>query len=189
MARPRRLMTERERKYLLSNHTKVTQREAAERLDRQPRIIWEWAKALDITWGCPKGYVRLRDVADSEVERREIARQAKLRGAYYRCPKPKMPHCVTEEFFEWYIQRRLRWTEADAIAEREGWYSTPDLAGILGLEDSGLSVKLRSGRKSLGKAFAGVKTMRGSHGRVYYEPQGTRLALAKLGVQIHRRAA
>ena len=182
-------MTEREEKYIRTNHMKVTRAEAAKRLGRSDRIISVWADRLGVPWGCPQGYVRLQDVTDSEVERREMARQAKAHGAYYRCPKPKMPHCVTEEFLEWYMQRRLKWTEHDAIARREGWYSTPDLADILGLDPAGLAPKLRSGKKSLGKAFAGVKTMRGSHGRWYYEPQGTRLALAKLGVHVHRRAA
>lgn len=185
----RRAVTDKDRAYIRRTHLKLTAREVARRLKRHPDTVGDIARRMGVVWGVPQGYVKIRDIIPTQCQKFEVVRMARNAGALHKGPKDSHPYCVKERWLEEYLTRRLRRAENEEIAKREGWWSGADLAAAVGVKSAFIGNAIVKGTGKWHKAFRGVKHMRGWYGRYWFEPNGTREALARLGVVTHRRAA
>lgn len=178
-----------EEHYIKSNYWRLSPATIAERLGRSKHSVYEKAEALGLCHGVPKGYVAIRSVVASQPATRSIAKIAKREGVLRQAKTGHRLLCVPEKWLDDYLRDRMGRAENDEIAKREGWYTVKDIAAALGMSWRRVGVSIGNGRGRVGKAMKGVRRIRGSYGRWYYEPQATRLALARLGAHITRRAA
>lgn len=181
--------TEEEEAFVRSHYSHMSPKTIAKRLGRTVTSVHEKAGKLGLKHGVPKGYVAIRSVVVNQPATRHIAAVAKREGVLRQARSGHRLLCVPERWLDAYLERRMAQMDNEALAQREGWYSVKDIAEALGVDRNAVSVYIGTGRGRVGKAMRGVARIQGGYGRYYYEPQGTRLALAKLGVHVHRRAA
>lgn len=181
----RRFYTERELRYVRSWCAHRSPAWIAAKLGRSVGSIRTKISELGRKSGVPPGYVGIREslVADRESTvvnlTRWYIRKARKDGVLHKADFGRAPYCVPEWWMDEQIDAKLTRAANTELARREGWYSIRDIAAATGLSPKGARAGILSAKTPLGRDMQRVMRIQGVRMTWYYEPQGTRLAIAR----------